>query len=423
MQRYITIWRSSPFFRHNLTFFLGSLSVGALNYLYYPFVGRLMSPSAFGEVQTLISVYLQLTIFLNVLSLVVVNLMKDDKTKQATRIVTELQLAALWVAIGTVILAVVSASGLKEALHFSSELPFVLLALALVASVPFTFQTAYLRARKQFVATSTANAIVAGGKLILSVMLIVAGFGVSGAIGGLIAAQVIGLWYALSKMNWNAGAILETLRAHWWPSMSVVAGELRHVGYALVGLLSVMVLLSLDVVVVKYFFDAHTAGLYAGVATVARIIFFLTASIAQVLLPSVAIGAAQANWQLLRKSVLILSGLSLPVLALVLVAPTLVMDILMGGQYSAVASLLVPLAIAIFFVSTLNLFVSYCLALRWYKPIVLAAIGTVTTYAVMIVWHSTLGAVVTTLLIGSVATTGLVGLVVWSKSQEEQGEK
>jgi O-antigen/teichoic acid export membrane protein len=408
MHRYFAYYRSNPFFRQNLVFFLGSVSVGILNYLYYPVLGRLMNPVSFGEVQALVSLFLQLTIFLNVLSLVAVNLIANSQDKRTQTIVTELQLAALWLSGGVLLLTIVCAAMLQNALHFNSSWPFILLAVALVAAVPFTFQTAYLRGRQRFAATSIANMLVAGGKVVFSVALVVVGFSTNGAIGGLIAAQLIGLAYALT-MNTRVSAVAKRLRTRWWPDMRVVMGQLKYVGYAFAGSLAVMLLLSLDVILVKYFFDAHTAGLYAGVATVARIIFFLTASVAQVLLPAVKLEAsAQANQSLLIRSLLILSSLGLPVLAVCAAAPSFVVGLLMGAQYLEFSSLLAPLATAIFLISILNLFVLYCLALRRYAPIVIAVAGTVLTYVVMAARHNSLNDIVSVLLFGSLVTTGLV---------------
>lgn len=406
MHRYLSILRSNPFFKNNLVFFLGSASVGALNYLYYPVVGRLMPPSAFGEVQTLISLFLQLTIFLSVLSLVAVNLIANSKRAGAHGVVTELQMAAFWVSVLLLALTVVMSGLLKEALQFDSVWPFILLAIALVAAVPFTFQTAYLRGKEWFGAVSIANLLVAGGKIVLSVLFVIVGFGTNGAIGGLIAAQLIGLLYAYGKLKTRIGNVLSSLRNHWWPDMQLVLGELKHVGYALIGSLAVMLLLSLDVIIVKYFFDAHTAGLYAGVATVARIIFFLTASIAQVLLPAVKIDASpKINQSLLVKSVLILSSLSLPVLFVCILAPGFVMGLLMGNQYLEFSGLLPLLTLAIFFVSLLNLFVFYSLALRRYALSVIALAGMVATYGMILVKHDSLQAIVAILLIGSFVVT------------------
>ena len=64
--------RRSRFLRHNSVFFISAVAVGALNYLYYPIMGRLLNTAQFGEVQTLISLFLQIAIFLSVLGLVTI---------------------------------------------------------------------------------------------------------------------------------------------------------------------------------------------------------------------------------------------------------------------------------------------------------------------------------------------------------------
>lgn len=411
MHRYFSIYRSNPFYRHNIVFFFGSVSVGALNYLYYPIIGRLLTPGAFGEVQTLISLFLQLTIFLNVLSLVAVNLIAHQKSERTQKVVTELQLAALWVTAVVFLITALTATFWRDLLRFESGWPFVLLTLALMAAVPFTFQTAYLRGAKRFGVTSTANLLVAGGKILLSVLLVLAGLGTGGAIGGLIAAQVVGLIYAASKTGLSLKSASQILRARPWPDLRIIRSELSYIGYTLIGSLAVMLLLSLDVVLVKYFFDAHTAGLYAAVATVARVIFFLTASVAQVLLPSVKPGnlAADNNGLLLR-SLGIVTLLSAPVLAVCALWPGQTLEILMGGQYVALSNLLPLLALAIFLVSILNVIVSFFLALRRYTPIMLVAGGAFLTLASMLLKHNSLQDIVMILFTGSAAIVGVVAV-------------
>lgn len=61
------------FLRHNAIYMVGSLSVAALNYLFYPVLGRMLSPADFGEVQALTSLFTQAAIFLTILTYVTVH--------------------------------------------------------------------------------------------------------------------------------------------------------------------------------------------------------------------------------------------------------------------------------------------------------------------------------------------------------------
>jgi len=73
----LTAVRSSSFVRHNAIFFFGSVAVGVLNYVYYPILGRMLSVEAYGEVQALVSLFLQMLVFLVVMSQVTINVVAN----------------------------------------------------------------------------------------------------------------------------------------------------------------------------------------------------------------------------------------------------------------------------------------------------------------------------------------------------------
>lgn len=411
MHSIIAAIKSNAFLRNNIIFFVGSVGVGSLNYLYYPVLGRLLAPAAFGEVQTLVSLFLQLSAFLAVVGLVVVNVVATH-TNLARRhaIILELEKVALIGALAILGLTLLFGEQLRQFLQFDSAWPFVVLAAALVLTVPFTSRTAYLRGMQRFVVTSVANAIGAAGKIILSALLVVVGFGTAGAIGGLTLAQLGALAFAGWQARRSGFNSPPTFKPFALPKLTVILPELRYALFVLFGSLGIMVLFSVDVIVVKRFFDAHTAGLYAGIAAVARIIFFLTASIAQVLLPSVTTSqSVRKNRQLGLRSAALLFAVSIPVLAAFMLAPEFVVVSLMGASYAAYASLLPLMGGAMIGISLLNLVVLYFLALRRYVPAVITMAGAVVACIVLWMWHDTLGVVVgslfaiTAILLGAIA--------------------
>jgi purine-cytosine permease-like protein len=88
----------SPFLRQNAIFFIGSTVVSFLNYLYYPVLGRLLSPADFGEVQAIISFFLQTGVLLSVLSLVTINVVKRyPRPVDQAPLLAELERIALWI--------------------------------------------------------------------------------------------------------------------------------------------------------------------------------------------------------------------------------------------------------------------------------------------------------------------------------------
>jgi O-antigen/teichoic acid export membrane protein len=406
--------KQSSFLKHNAVFFFGSVAVGALNYLYYPILGRLMPPAAFGEIQVLVSLFLQFTIFLNVLTLITINIAVNYKdTAKAHRMIFELEKLASYFALGLLAVSILGGGFLREQLRFDSTLPFVALALAMLASIPLTFRSAYARGQKKFGIASVSQLLGAGTKIVFSAMLVVLGLGVSGAIFGIVAAQLAAFFYAA---RWAArlgfrrpgDTSYATL-----PDLKLVVPELKYAAIAFVGLLTITLMMSIDVIVAKHYFDAHTAGLYAGIATVARIAFFLAAPVAQVLMPLVKIDKpAHENRALLQRSILLTVAVCGSFLAVCTVAPGMVVKILMGVDYITYAHLLAPLTLSICIISIINLICMYYLSLRRKMVMVVGIIGFAATLSFMLVWHSSLQALVYSMLAASILTLTATGTYV-----------
>lgn len=402
--------RNSEFLRHNAIFFVGSVAIGVLNYIYYPILGRLLEPAPFGEVQTLVSLFLQLAIFLGVLGNLTVNIVANHGDEPVgRRTMLELEKLSLVVSLIGLAVVVVLAPVLQQFFKFESFIPFIILAVAIVVSVPSTFRSAYLRGKKYFGLTSIAGLVAAAAKLAFSIVLIWLGFGTIGAITGLVLAQLASFAYAAIKAR-QAG-FDQSLWSNFFqpPDMKLVLPELKYAGLVLVSSLTITALYSIDIIAVKHYFDAQTAGEYAGIATVARIIFFLTASIAQVLLPSVMLrNSAGKNRGILLKSLALTTFVGGSALVVFWLMPNFITRLLMGDEYVRFAYLLPRLGLVVFVVSLLNLLMLYFMALRHYAIAFIAIMGLAVTCGLVGIHHDSLQAIVDSMLGGSVALATLL---------------
>jgi O-antigen/teichoic acid export membrane protein len=397
---------------------IGALSVGFLNYAFYPIMGRILQPTAFGEVQVLFSLFAQITIFLNVLSLITVTIVANysDSVKRDA-MVKELEKLALWCSVALVFGALIFAPVLRSFFHFNHTLPFVLLAVAILAGTPLAFRSGFLRGQKKFGLVTIASLAASIGNILFSVSLALAGFGSIGALAGLAIGQFaafnLAAFFAHKHGLRSRQSQSEKSKTKKIVDFKFVAPELRYAGLVLIGSLCVTSLYTLDTVVAKHYFDATTAGLYAGIATIARIIFFATASVLQVMLPSIKRNAStQQNQRLLSKSLtllLVVGGLPLAVFALF---PQKITGLLMGDSYLPFAHLLPWLGLAMLIIAVLNMLIMYHIALRRYAAGAIAAIGIVLTYGLLTTHHQSPDQVVASICIGS--TLNLLILGVWS---------
>ena len=398
MKNFLLSYFRDDFVRHNAVFFLGSLAVSVLNYAYYPIISRFLSIEAFGEIQAYFSFAAQCGLIASVFGMIILNIKAndtDDKLSEDTvgQLYTLSTLLTSVVALGLILLA----PFIGTALHLPSFAGFVLVAATLLISVPRTFAKFHLQAQKMFMKVSITELLVSGGKIIFAFLFILAGTQVAGALAGLLVATVLGLVYVYPFTKDTIGLARFT-RLRFTP---LIWRELRYGTLILFATGFSTFLYTADIIVVRYFFDSQTAGLYAGIATVARIVVFATGSVAGVTIAHVKLKQTrEENHAIMHKALLLVGLVSLGGLFIFFPFPVLVVHLLMGTRFLPLANLLPLLALLMAVVALANLFVMYFLALRRYILIPVAIVSSLSIVISTFFWHNTLNHIVTGFLAG-----------------------
>jgi Membrane protein involved in the export of O-antigen and teichoic acid len=400
-----------PFLRNNLIFFIGSIAAGVLNYLFYPVLGRLLSLSAFGEVQVVVSLFTQLAIFFSAIGLVTTNIAANvADTEKRNQVVSELE------KIGLVGVAAASLAGffaltwVQHFLQLSSMWPLVALIVTMIIGVPLAFGTAYLQGRHRFTEISLANILGAAAKLVLAVAFVLIGLGAFGAIAGIAMAQLV-TWLLVSTQARKAGFHWTNARRALDLDLALLRPELNYAGLVLVVSLVTTLLYTGDIIVVKHFFSPELAGAYSGVAVTGRILFFLTASIGGVMFPTIKVGAAtRENRRILIFSLGLNTLLGCGALAIFTAAPRQTLDLFLGARYLGLSYLLPRLGIALCLISVMNLLFLYHLALRRRGIAVIAAVGGAVTFGLFAVFHASFETIINDLIAASVIILAVMGI-------------
>jgi O-antigen/teichoic acid export membrane protein len=402
---------SNQFLRHNAIFFVGSMGVAFLNYLYYPVMGRLLSNEAFGELQVVVSTFMQMTTVLTVLSIIVVAILVNERDKElAKSTALELEKVAFAVGMVVLILLTVFAGQIQQALKFESFWPFIVMGLIFIVSVPQTFRNAYMRAEKDFTNASISSALGSISKILFSVLFVVLSFMALGAVMGILASQIVTVLYLnhLVKKKGYSGKFFDRHL-----NLRLVRPQLPYAGFVLVVSLLTTLQISIDVTLVKYFFDPAEAGDYAAIATVARIIFFLSGSIVAVLLSSVSAQKTIAeNSAVLVRSIILVVGLGGTATVFFSLFPRFVVHLLLGARYDGSAHLLPLLSLTIFVASLVTLIATYHISLKSYLIAPIVVTGSAFTFILTSFNHAQPGDVVVNILSGSLCM--LVGLAVYT---------
>lgn len=151
-----------------------------------------------------------------------------------------------------------------------------------------------------------------------------------------------------------------------------------------------------DILLVKHYFPSYDAGLYASLALIGRVVYFVTWMFVMLLLPTVVSmrKEGQNSIPVLLKYVGYITVLSAGIVAFTFLFPAVAVQLLFGEQYMAIAPLLGWYALATSFFALSNIFAYYYLSLDHYKPIVIAAVFGVLQIVLIILFHNSLYEVV-----------------------------
>lgn len=370
------------------------MGVAFLNYLFHPVLAARLSLADFGDVQAMFSLITELSTVLGAFTLAAVHASVNcDEKGECVAVIALLQKSAFAMLGISFLGLVVFASSLTNALHFTSITPFFAVAILLVSSSFYTIRVGYLQGQGRFVSVTVGSLLVAGGRLLFAVLLVALGFRAFGAIAGIVLAQVVALAFVFwqTRHGLRRSATEEPVHLS-WPRIK------KELGYvALVGLTMayVTVLYTADVLIVKRYFSPEVAGMYSGIATIAKITFFTTSPLVTVLISSI-----RLNGDRLARRASFLKGLALVsligggVTLLFLLVPTFFVHLLMGSRYLPSAHLLPWLGATFFLVSLTNAAISLGLALRQKKLLVLVACGSLALSLLTVFHHATLDQVI-----------------------------
>lgn len=410
MQKKLKNLWSDSFWRNNAVFFAASLLISLINYIYYPVLGRIMDISHFGEVQTLLSIINIAGMLLAALQIVIINISANQQkqSQKNTEIINQFEHATLLFMLVVAIIISAASPILKNFFSFSSFVPFIILAITLLIGVSFGFRKAYLQGKRKFTAASLGGIIAAVGKLIFSVLFIVAGFKTIGAITGALIAQLIAFAYC-AKVAKKTGQVGIGKNTFGFKKLLILRPQLEYLTIVIVVSLVATLLFTGDVLVAKRYFSPEVAGQYAGVSTIAKTIFFVTASFSGVLLASVGqTFSAKHNFITVRKSLILLLTIGGAILIAFCLLSNQVIQILLGHRYTDYAYLLPRLSLLMYLVSIANLCFYYLLALRNKIVLPLALIGGLVTFLLTMLWHGSLEVMVRNFLAGAVTLVALI---------------
>lgn len=374
------------------------MAVAVLNYAYHPIISRLLSVEEFGELQAYFSLIVQLSIITGVFGRIILNIKTNtSKNESSEDTVNQLYTLSTLITFSIILGLLIGAPYIGAFFNLPGYVGLVLTALILLISIPQTFAKFHLQAEKKFTQISITEFIVSIGKILFAILFILIGTKVAGALAGLLAAVLVGLAY---MYPYTKHVIHHThlVRPHLSPA---IWKELHYGTLILFATGFATFLFTADILVVRYFFDSETTGLYAGIATVARIIIFATASVAGVTIAHIKLKNTRIeNHAIMRKAIIIVGGMAGTLLLIFSLLPSFIMKMLMGERFLPMANLLPLLSVLMVAIALTNLFIMYFLALRRFILVPITLFGGCTIAIMLFMWHNQIQDIISGLICG-----------------------
>jgi O-antigen/teichoic acid export membrane protein len=391
----------SEFLRHSAVVFGATLAGNLLNYLFNVAVSRRLGVENYAVLSALGGLLVVLSLPSIVVNLIVVKYAAefhavDDEQRLARLSRIVLQWSAILAAV--LFAACFALRGVvANFLHITDDYAVIFTLTLLALSLIMPSVRGVLQGRQDFRLFANSVILELALKVIFGVALVYAGFGVRGAMFGWSVAVGIALCYTIWAVRRGLSRSIEA-------RLSIDASRLFKTLSGIAAATAALTLLSfLDVVLVKHYFDARQAGLYAAVNLTGKVVLFIVSFLPMTLLPKAIAKAkrGESATELLLQAAagtLLLSGAVLTLFALM---PATVIGVLAGRAFVDAAPYVFRYDIAMTLLAGITLVVNYKIALHRFDFVYLLFAILAAEVAAIAVLHRNIGDVVNILMIGN----------------------
>ncbi len=339
--------------------FSTTLLASLINYFYHFSMGRMLGPAGYGIVGALFAILYFLIALLNTIQTVTAKFVSAMKAEKKIGEIGYLLIKSHRVIFifGLAFFSAVLAGSklLSTFLHIPIANIIVFSFIFLVVFVVSNLR-GFLQGLQKFVALGANVIFEAIIKISIGVALVLLGFGVNGALAA-VTFSFIGAWFF-------ADIVLKKYRHSRTPYKIDGPAIYSYSLPVILAMSAITAIYTIDVILVKHFFSPESAGHYAAAALLAKIIFFASISISQVMFPKISeMKAKNQDYEpTFRKSLMIVIGLTSVAAAVYALAPRFVVGMLFGPEYFDIIPIMGFFGIAMALFSVAYLLVNYFLS-------------------------------------------------------------
>lgn len=394
-----------------ITVTVGTFGGSIFAYLLQIFLGRWLSVEDFGVVTALLSLALILGILTATFTTALIKLVAKLAGKGKFDTLTHLfmQLIMILFGVGLVFFCLVFffRDNLAGFLSISDLELFVPYGIFIGVSFLSLLSPAYLQGLLRFRSYAAFVMLRQFLRLLFSVIAVVLGFGLVGVFSSMSVAVVISFLVGIVMLKRNFAPFgKDDLKLYY-------RGFLSFAGAVLFVQIGMTLLNNVDVILVKHFFDEVSAGLYAGLVTVGKVLLFGASTVGMVMFPMISSAYGKGEDYLAKFKPLLILQVAVVFVGVVFFSafPNLITGIMFGESYLPSAVHLPRFALFVGFYVLINFMVLFFLAIERMKIFQFLIPAIIAQVILIIRYHESIANVVTVNLV--VSFTLLVGVMLY----------
>jgi len=353
----------------SLVMLVSMMMVNGFNFAYNVFMARILGPSEFGHINAAITILLLVSSASLAFQLVCAKFVARNENYSAKSAVVKSLLGKAWIA--SLILAAILFIAQKPFaayLNLPNHWMLGLLAIGVAVYAPLGVKRGAMQGLCSFPRLGGNFVLEAFTRLVVGVGLVVAGYGALGAVGAISAAVVMA--YLLPPMP-------SEIKVH------AIAGEpasFAEAVQAIVFFIGQVIINNVDILLVKHFFPADPAGVYAAIAQIGRLLYFICwFGIVNAMFPVSASRQEENSSDAIGLPLLLVFGISTVFVLIAALFPHLIMGLIFGSKFINIGPLLALYAAATGLYSLAVVLIAYEMSKRiantgWLQLLVSAAL-------------------------------------------------
>jgi O-antigen/teichoic acid export membrane protein len=319
----------------SLVMLFGSVAVSGLNFAYNVATARMLGPAEFSHATAATTLLMLCSALTLSFQLVCAKFVARNEEQAGKARVYRSLLKRAW------IVSAILAGGLalferpmSEYLRLPANHMLIVLAAGMAFYVPLGVRRGNLQGLCHFHSLSWNMVAEAATKLLFTVLLVGVGYGVMGAVGATTASVLAAFMLPAKAVKNDSG------------TCDYVPASFREGIQAIVFFVGQVVINNIDILLVKHYFSAEAAGMYAAVALVGRVIYFAAWSVISAMFPISAAAREEDNkLQVLLVPLGIVTLMCLAATFILWMFPDPIMGMIFGSRFQGEEALLTLFAI------------------------------------------------------------------------------